>query len=200
MNNLAKILMFSLLLVSACRNKDDCEKKTNPNCPLTTGEYCINGHINVNDSCVCPEGTFDFGASCQQIYSGAYYFDINCFGFEGFRASFTPEFGNLIYAYSTEDLYQSVISGYLGDSSDFTMMLDFYCKLPNGINAKPWLVGGVSNDTMQFEIEWHFFYWEDSLGTFYSKEPELGEYTPPLFYLDSIAEFDCGSFMAVKEE
>lgn len=188
MRNQILILFILFLLLNACK-KRECE---GTHCPLTTGELCLNGSINVNDSCVCPDDSYVFGDFCKTYSSGVYYFNINCLSFNSFSAAFNS-IGNLNYEFITDNDSRQVLSGYLGDSTNFTMMLDFQCELPNGILARPWLVGGISNDTMEFDIEWHFFYYEDSIGNFYLRRPDEGEYIPPLYYLDSIADYSCGT-------
>lgn len=195
-------LLFVLLFIFAFSCKKPASPTDCPSCPLPNGEYCLNNYINVNNECVCPDDKFEIGDRCFSKGKGAFYFNINCLGFESIALNFSPiDHKPSTYNISIESNNgNSGYWGYNGDSSNFKIWLwDKWCTLPDGNKASPWLVGGISNDTMRFEIEWYFFYFKDSLGTVFLHRPEEGTYTEPLGYLDSISPYSCGEYIAVRE-
>lgn len=194
-------LLFVLLFIFAFSCKKPASPNDCPSCPLTNGEYCLNGYINVNNECVCPDDKFEIGDRCISKLKGRFYFKINCLGFDAIGLNFSPIDPKLLLYTMPSKLHgiSGTMSGYEGDPSNFTIRLwDKWFTLPEGNKANPWLVGGISNDTMRFEIEWHFFYFKDSLGTVFLHRPEEGTYTEPLSYLDSISPYSCGEYIAVR--
>lgn len=67
MKNFSLLFFVILLALNAC--KDDCQDIPceGPDCPLSTGEYCIEPMINVDDQCVCPEELTPFDGKCLDL-------------------------------------------------------------------------------------------------------------------------------------
>lgn len=183
------------ILLTACKNKD--EECFGENCPLSSGEFCANGFVNINDNCVCPEGQVDFGEYCREKNSGSFYFDINCLCFDYLSVGFPNNGVSFTHIIGGET--EQYLSGFQGTLSAFEIEMFRPCVLPDGATAKPFIVGSIVDSTMSFEIEWRFFYWQDANGEIFLNQPDPGEFVAPLLYLDSISDYSCGTIYTADQ-
>lgn len=67
MKKIIVLFLGFLLTFFSCKD-DDIVTNCEPNCPLPNGDYCTGDLININNQCVCPEGSVKiFADGCIDI-------------------------------------------------------------------------------------------------------------------------------------
>ncbi|MCB9256760.1 MAG: hypothetical protein H6579_06505 [Chitinophagales bacterium] len=173
------LLASVLLLLASCKDDNTDIFCEGPDCPLLDGSTCKGPLINVNNNCVCPEGTTYLNDSTCMFQNQfpetneVFFFEITCECLAGdLMLSITKE--NPVGGfYSLDPQFHPQGQGRVGYSlltlpgstvSDFSFALQpAYCE-----GKLLYLHGNLQNDTINYELFFLNGFDMDTCGPFQS--------------------------------
>jgi hypothetical protein len=155
------ILFLSLiLLLSNCKDKEP-DACVGPDCPLSDGTTCPGNMINIDDQCVCAEGTQELNTGICWEGPGTspnpfFYFEFDCECATGDLIISVTNDDPIYGAYSLDKGWASN-ENRIGGPINFlpgSTRADFDGQLyPASCNNKYFYIhGGMNNDTMSYEL------------------------------------------------
>lgn len=176
-----KVFIFTtfLFLLIAC--KDDCTDMSceGPDCPLLDGSTCKGPLINVNNECVCPEGSLYLNDSTCMAPNQFpetnhwFYFEIACECLSGDIMLSISKENPVVGFYTLDPQFHPQGQGRIGYSlltlpgstvDDFSFALQpAYCE-----GKLLYLHGNLQNDTINYELFFLNSFDMDTCGPFQS--------------------------------